>query len=483
MEFNSLEYVLLLVVSSLLFFGAGYRARLIILIAASLIFYAAWNVPLVSLIVISAVIDFTAGRLLGRYGSDQARKRKAVLAVSLIVNLGLLGYFKYANFFLDNLHAAFDLGPGAEFLDIVLPPGISFYTFQTMSYTIDVYRGKIRPTSSFLRFFLYVSFFPQLIAGPIERAGHLLVQFDQAANRRFEVDNLVNGAQMIVFGMFKKVVIADHCGRLVDQVYADPGVYDGWSALIATYAFTLQIYCDFSAYSEIARGSARIFGVDLMRNFDQPYLTSNISDFWRRWHISLSNWFRDYVYIPLGGNRKGKTRTLANLTITMFLSGLWHGAAWTFVIWGLYHGVLLLLHAQVGQRLRARLLGGSAGARPDYLGLGVRFGSWFLCFHLVVFGWILFRARDLEQFGIVVRSIARDVAGVFVGGSGPSREQALFLLGLAGFLWVSAIERRYRVIDRIWASPISAVVFATALIVAMMLLGLRDGPAFIYFQF
>ncbi|MCA9697404.1 MAG: hypothetical protein KC431_07755, partial [Myxococcales bacterium] len=270
MAFNSLEYVLLLLVASLLFFGAGYRGRLIVLIAASLVFYAAWNVPLVSLIVISALVDFGAGRLLGRYqgiaggqgvaggqgaaggeGGEgergRARKRKAVLAVSLLVNLGLLAYFKYANFFLDNLHEVFGVGPGAGYLDIVLPPGISFYTFQTMSYTIDVYRGKIRPTTSFLRFFLYVSFFPQLIAGPIERAGHLLVQFDQAATRRFHVENLVSGAQMIIWGMFKKVIIADHCGRLADQVYADPTGFDGWSALVATYAFTLQIYCDFSA--------------------------------------------------------------------------------------------------------------------------------------------------------------------------------------------------------------------------------------------
>ncbi|PRQ03044.1 Peptidoglycan O-acetyltransferase [Enhygromyxa salina] len=473
MEFNSLEYVLLLVVASLLFFGAGYRARLLVLIAASLIFYAAWNVPLVSLIVISAIVDYSAGRLLERYEDDRQARRKLVLAVSLIVNLGLLGYFKYANFFLDNLHAAFDLGPGGDFLDIVLPPGISFYTFQTMSYTIDVYRKKIRPTSSFLRFFLYVSFFPQLIAGPIERAGHLLVQFDQAATRRFQVDNLVSGAQLIVFGMFKKVVIADHCGRLVDQVYANPGIYDGWSALIATYAFTLQIYCDFSAYSEIARGSARIFGVDLMRNFDQPYLTRNISEFWRRWHISLSNWFRDYVYIPLGGSKKGKSRTLINLTITMFLSGLWHGAAWTFVIWGLFHGLLLLLNVQVGQRVRERL--------PD--NLAVRFGSWFLCFHLVAFGWILFRAKGMEQFVAVVRSIGHDLSQLFVGGPGPSEQQALFLLGVAGFLGVSAIERRYKLIDRIWASSIASVVFAASLIVAMMLLGLADGPQFIYFQF
>lgn len=472
MEFNSLEYVLLLVVTSLLYFGAGYRARLIILILASLVFYAAWSVPLVSLIFLSAFVDFGAGRALAKY-EDSRRKRKLVLAASIIVNLGLLGYFKYTNFFLDSLHEAFDLGPGGDVLDIVLPPGISFYTFQTMSYTIDVYRGKLKPTTSFLRFFLYVSFFPQLIAGPIERAGHLLVQFDYAASRRFQVDNLVAGAQMIVFGMFKKVVIADHCGRLADRIYADPGVYDGWSALIATYAFTLQIYCDFSAYSEIARGSARIFGVDLMRNFDQPYLTNNISEFWRRWHISLSNWFRDYVYVPLGGNRKGKARTLANLTITMFLSGLWHGAAWTFVLWGLYHGLLLLLNVQVGQRVRAKL--GDTAA--------VRVGSWFLCFHLVVFGWILFRARDLEQFEIVVRSIGQDLMGVFTGGAGPSVQQSGFVAAMFGFIALSAIERRYRVLDRIWASQLASVVFATMLIVAMLLLGLPDGPAFIYFQF
>jgi alginate O-acetyltransferase complex protein AlgI len=476
-EFNSLEYVLLLVVTSLLFFGAGYRARLIVLIIASLVFYAAWSVPLVSLIVLSAFVDYTAGRLLAHYeveGESQSkRKRKLVLATSMIINLGLLGYFKYTNFFLDSLHEAFDLGPGGEVLDIVLPPGISFYTFQTMSYTIDVYRGSIKPTTSFLRFFLYVSFFPQLIAGPIERAGHLLVQFDQAATRRFQVDNLVSGAQMIVFGMFKKVVIADHCGRLADRIYTDPGIYDGWSALIATYAFTLQIYCDFSAYSEIARGSARIFGIDLMRNFDQPYLTTNIADFWRRWHISLSNWFRDYVYIPLGGNRKGTARTLANLTITMFLSGLWHGAAWTFVLWGLYHGLLLLLHTQFGSRLRARL--------PDRA--WVRLGSWFLCFHLVAFGWILFRAKNLEQFGIVVRSIADDFVGFFVGGAGPSSQQVGFIAAMFAFIGMSAIERRYRLLDKIWSSSLASVVFAAVLIVAMMLLGLSDSPSFIYFQF
>lgn len=473
MEFNSLEYLLLLLISCLLFFGAGYRARLLILIGASLIFYAAWSVPLVSLIFISAIVDYFAAREIAALDDNHQAKRKGLLALSLIVNLGLLAYFKYANFFLANLNTAFDLGPGGELLDIVLPPGISFYTFQTMSYTIDVYRGKIRPTTSFLRFFLYVSFFPQLIAGPIERAGHLLVQFDHAATRRFRVENLVSGAQMIVWGMFKKVVIADQCGRLVDQVYADPGAFDGWSAVVATYAFTLQIYCDFSAYSEIARGSARIFGVDLMRNFDQPYLSGDIAQFWRRWHISLSNWFRDYVYIPLGGSKQGKPRTLANLTITMFLSGLWHGAAWTFVIWGLFHGLLLLLNVQIGQRIRAKL--------PD--NTATRFGAWCLCFHLLVFGWILFRAKSMDHFLTLLRSIGRELGGLFVGGPGPSEAQLLALAGVFGFLAMSALERRHQLLRRIWSSSTASVVFAAVLIVLMLLLGLPDGPTFIYFQF
>jgi D-alanyl-lipoteichoic acid acyltransferase DltB (MBOAT superfamily) len=467
-EFNSLEYVLLLGVTSVLFFGAGYRARLGILIVASLIFYAAWNVPLVSLIIVSAAVDYTAARMLGRHTRPGARK--AILAVSLVLNLGLLGYFKYANFFLANVHELLghEAGEG-QLLDIVLPPGISFYTFQTMSYTIDVYRRKLSPTTSFLRFFLYVTFFPQLIAGPIERAGHLLVQFDHAATRPFRVENLVVGGQMIVWGMVKKVLVADHCGRVADRVFADPGGFDGWSALVAVYAFTLQIYCDFSAYSEIARGSARIFGIDLMRNFDQPYLASNISEFWRRWHISLSNWFRDYVYIPLGGSQRGRVRTLINLVITMFLSGLWHGAAWTFVIWGLYHGVLLLVTALLGKRIAKRLGGGTLAAA-----LG-----WLLTFHLVVIGWIMFRAADMAQF----REVLAAIGGALTSGSGPTGVQALFFAGTFAFVGMTALERRHQLLDRVWASPIGSVVLATVAIVAMLLLGLPDGPAFIYFQF
>ncbi|MCB9700893.1 MAG: MBOAT family protein [Myxococcales bacterium] len=471
MAFNSLEYALLLGLTALLFFRLGYRGRLALLIASSLIFYGAFSVPLLSLIVISALVDFTCGAMIGR--SDASGTRRRWLALSVAVNLGLLGYFKYANFFLDNLA---HLGAGdlsAHHVEVLLPPGISFYTFQTMSYTIDVYRRRIRPTTSFLRFFLYVSFFPQLIAGPIERAGHLLVQFDHAATRRFRVANLVAGLQMIAWGMFKKAVLADHCGAIVDRVYGDPSAYDGWSALVATYAFTLQIYCDFSAYSEIARGSARIFGVDLMQNFDQPYLVRNISEFWRRWHISLSEWFRDYVYIPLGGSRDGPARTLANLAITMLLSGLWHGAAWTFVLWGLFHGLLLLVHALARPLLR-RL-----SALPGLDGLGGALG-WFVTLHLVVVGWVLFRAASVADAAAILASIG-DALGP--GGGAPEPAQLAFVGLFAGFLALSAVDRRLGLRARIDGDPTLSAAFYAVVVALTLLLGAGEGAAFIYFQF
>ena len=306
MQFDSLAYIALLGGTLLAFFQLNATARTWLLIAASLLFYATWSIPFTGLIVLSAVIDYTAA--LAIHGSRTPRRRRAFLLLSLVSNLGLLGYFKYAGFFLDNLRSVLGDSAAADALAIVLPPGISFYTFQTMSYTIDVYRRQLVPTRSFSRMFLFVTFFPQLVAGPIERAGHLLTQFECAVRHRFRVENFVVGARMIVWGLAKKVLVADSCARLVDAAYADPAGYDGWSLMVATYAFTLQIYFDFSAYSEIARGSARLFGVDLMRNFDQPYLVTNVSDFWRRWHISLSTWIRDYVYRPLGGNRGRRCR-------------------------------------------------------------------------------------------------------------------------------------------------------------------------------
>lgn len=470
MKFNSLEYILLLVTTLVLFFRLPYRGRLLLLIASSILFYAFWNIPLVSLIFISAIVDFTAGQMIAR--SQHKGRRVGFLLLSLLTNLGLLGYFKYANFFVENIQMALGGTSEGRYLEILLPPGISFYTFQTMSYTIDVYRGKIQPTRSFLRFFLYVCFFPQLVAGPIERAAHLLKQFDHAARRRLSLENFVIGARMIIWGMFKKVVFADYCGLIADRVYANPGGFDGWSAIVATYAFTLQIYCDFSAYSEIARGSARLFGIDLMQNFDQPYLTTDISTFWRRWHISLSTWIRDYLYFPLGGSRCGKSRALMNLVITMALSGLWHGAAWNFVIWGLFHGVLLLLTALLTRQVFFQVFRGRAGRAWRLL-------AWFVNFHLVVFGWILFRVNAMADTWTILGRIAASVGSLQL----PTRGQATFVLFTGLFVLGSYLKRRYQVLQRIDQNATVSVLFYGLLIIGMLLFSLPDGPQFIYFQF
>jgi len=466
--FDSLAYLLLLLVTLVGFYGLGPRGRLAIVLGASVIFYGAWSVAFLGLIAISAAVDFSCGLALG---SSRLRRRRLVLAASVITNLGILAYFKYAGFFVANVQAVFgDLIPGSV-IAIVLPPGISFYTFQTMSYTIDVYRGQLQPTRSAARFFVYVSFFPQLVAGPIERASRLLPQIERALHLRFSAANLLVGTRLIVWGMFKKVIISDHCARLVEPVYENPTGFDGWAAWVATLAFTLQIYCDFSAYSEIARGSARLLGIELMRNFDQPYLVRNVREFWRHWHISLSEWFRDYVFVPLGGSRRGKSRTLANLAATMFLSGLWHGAAWNYVLWGVYHGVLLLAHALWSQRPSA----GRLMARLGGLGSAL---AWSCTFQLVVLGWVLFRVDELGEAGtIIARMYGAPLSSV------PTGPQVLFFGGVAAFLALSALARRGRWRERIDASPALALVFYGAVLVATLVFRAENSTQFIYFQF
>lgn len=470
MIFNSFAYFVLLSLTLGLYFCLPYVYRLVLLIGASLIFYAYWNVPLVSLIIISAVVDFSAGLMIGQ--TESRARRRAFLLLSLTVNLGLLGFFKYANFFIDNVQALTGGATDRRLVSILLPPGISFYTFQTMSYTIDVYRGKIQPTKSFLRFFLYVCFFPQLIAGPIERASHLLTQFDRAATQSFSMPNFVSGMRLIIWGLFKKVMIADTCGLMVDRVYADPGAFNGWSSLIATYGFTLQIYCDFSAYSEIARGSARLFGIDLVRNFDQPYLAGDVSTFWRRWHISLSNWIRDYIYIPLGGSQRGRPRMLINLVITMFLAGLWHGAAWNFVLWGLFHGLLLLIHA-------------SLTSLPPYVwlrekgGTAWKIGAWAITLHLVVLGWVLFRVEAIGDVAVILSGVWLSISSL----SAPTGGQFQFLLFMAVFLIASYVVRRFAIFDLIHRDTGLSVVFYGTMIIIMTFFAGPGGMPFIYFQF
>lgn len=335
MQFTSLTYALLLGITLLACMRLRGEKRVLALIAASLTFYGAYRIMFLGLLGISAAVDFLVGRALGQ--EQRPGHRRGLLGLSVVVNLGILGYFKCTNFFADVMRTGLGLSGGGELINVILPPGISFYTFQTMSYTIDVYRGRLEPAQSFSRFLLYVSFFPQLIAGPIERAGRLLPQFDRLVERgRLFTVGLMPGLQLILWGLFKKVVIADHLSSVVESVYDSPTQADFWSAWVASCAFGVQIYCDFSAYSEIARGSALLFGVRLVRNFDLPFVSRSPTDFWRRWHISLSAWFRDYVYIPLGGNRLGPYRALANVFVTMLLSGLWHGAGSTFVLWGAY---------------------------------------------------------------------------------------------------------------------------------------------------
>jgi len=470
LTFDSFEYALLLALVVPLFIVLPGRMRAWLLLLASFGFYAVWSVPMTALIVVSALIDFTVGLALQR--SDDQLRRKLLLGLSVTFNLGILGYFKYKGFFLENLHELGLIEPGS-WAEVVLPPGISFYTFQTMSYSIDVYRRELEPTRSLGHFMLFVCFFPQLIAGPIERAGSLLPQLGSLGERKITGTDIDAGLRLIILGLFKKVVVADYAGTLADRVFADPGAVGGWTLLCACYLFTLQIYFDFSAYSEIAKGSARLVGVELVWNFDQPYLSRNISEFWRRWHISLSNWFRDYVYKPLGGSRVSKPRVLFNLAATMFLSGLWHGAAWNFVLWGMLHGALLLAHHQGVDRrpfvwLRERApLTSSAFA-------------WFTTLHLVIFGWLLFRVDALGDFVIALRGIGR----IFIGRSAAIRPVELGVI--AGFFAIIGVQlaiRRTRLFERLPASPmLSLVVYATMTVLAVLLA--RDqAPQFIYFQF
>ncbi len=332
MLFNSIDFAIFLPIVFILYWSINdlkYQNLLIVL--ASYVFYAWWDWRFLILIVFSTIVDYSVGRKLKN--AENQIKRKILLWTSISINLGFLCYFKYYNFFLDNFISAFTLlGVRLESssLNIILPVGISFYTFQTLSYTIDVDKRKLDPTKDFVAFSAFVCFFPQLVAGPIERATNLLPQFFQ--RRSFNYSNSVDGLRQLLWGLFKKMVIADSCAEYVNIIYGAEDLYPGSSLLLGSALFSVQIYCDFSGYSDIAIGSARLLGFDLMKNFAFPYFSRDIPEFWRRWHISLSTWFRDYVYIPLGGSRVGQFKQFRNIFVIFLLSGLWHGANWTFVI-------------------------------------------------------------------------------------------------------------------------------------------------------
>ena len=397
MLFNSFSFVV--------FFAIVYSAYLLsrkncqlqnrLLLLASYVFYGSWDWRFLSLLFVSTAFDFYIGKLLAN--QKNPHKRKVLLSLSVTANLSFLGFFKYFDFFADSfarLLSTFGMEADWPTLNIILPVGISFYTFHSLSYTIDIYRGKLDPTKSFLDFALFVAYFPQLVAGPIVRASHLLPQISQP--RKITSPEIHAGLFLILWGYFKKVVIADNVGLISNQVFGDYGQYQGIDIVIGTLAFAVQIYCDFSGYTDIARGLCKLMGFNLLLNFRLPYLAESPSDFWQRWHISLSSWLRDYLYIPLGGNRHGELATYRNLMITMLLGGLWHGAAWTFVIWGAYHGLLLCVYRAASNCRHGFTVPASSSIRA--LRISIMFGFTLL-------GWLIFRSETPQQILDMVVSV------------------------------------------------------------------------------
>ncbi len=401
MLFNSLHFALFFPVVMILYFIIRPKYRWVLLLVASYYFYMSWNPIYIVLILLSTIIDYIIGLQLDK--STHKGLRRSLLLISLATNLGLLFTFKYYTFFnsaLADILTPFGYEYSYSVLNVLLPVGISFYTFQTLSYTIDIYKGHQKAQKHFGKLALFVSFFPQLVAGPIERSTNLLPQFDQ--HFEFDYNRITNGFKLMFWGLFKKVVIADKLAIIVNQVYNDVENYDGFTLLLATIFFAFQIFCDFSGYSDIAIGCAKVFGFDLMKNFQIPYYAKNISEFWKRWHISLSTWFRDYVYIPLGGNRKARPRWFINLFITFFVSGVWHGANWTFLIWGSLHGFYLVF-AIVFKNAKEKI--------NQFLGLKegkiiTRFVQVITTFILVDFAWIFFRANSVSDAFYIINKLS-----------------------------------------------------------------------------
>ena len=473
MLFNSFTFVGFFIVVYALYLLLQNRHILQnrLLLVASYVFYGSWDWRFLGLLLVSTLVDYFAARWIHQ-SSDQTRRRQFLL-LSIVVNLAILGFFKYFNFFGDSVTALFDIfgmEPGFVTLNIILPVGISFYTFQSMGYTIDVFRGKIAPSRKILDYALYVSFFPQLVAGPIERASSLLPQI---TSRRIVSPSQVNaGLYLILWGFFKKVVIADRMGLIADEVFTNPGQYQGWEIIIGIFAFTIQIYADFSGYSDIARGVAKMMGFDLMVNFKLPYFARNPSEFWRRWHISLSTWIRDYIYIPLGGNRKGRARAHLNLLIVMALAGLWHGAAWNFIIWGAYHGVLLSAHRLFLELTPIR------GFSGGWLARGQLFLQIVFMFGLTMFGWLIFRSESVSQFVEMVTSISPQVSAESL------RWTYTVLFFTTPLILVQVLQHRTNellVLTR-QLFPVRAAAYSFMLI-WIVIFAVRQPSEFIYFQF
>ena len=462
MLFNSFHFLVFFAIVLILNHLLRFReeARRWVLLIASAYFYGQWNWFYLVLIYTTVITDFIVGRHI--YGRMHPR---AALLVSLTVNLGILFFFKYGNFLGTNVTAGLNwLGVETQWssLDFLLPVGISFYTFQSMSYTVDLYRRQLAPRRKLRDYALFVTFFPQLVAGPIVRASEFFRELDHKLY--VSSRSMQTGLSLMIVGLVKKVVFADNLAPIVEHAFSDPAAASGWQLLMAVYAFAFQIYFDFSGYTDIAIGAARTLGFRFPKNFDHPYTALSIREFWRKWHMTLSRWLRDYLYISLGGNQKGRYRTIANLMVTMLLGGLWHGASWNFVLWGGLHGLYLSMERVLGRWFRFRL--------PAAV-------HWLISFHLVCFAWIFFRADDLESSRAIIAKIAR--LGVEPAFAGVDSYQLVLLPLLLSMHWAGA---RLQLSERLCAAkPLAWGFSAACMLVSLLIWAPSESAPFIYFQF
>lgn len=474
MVFNSITFFIFFILFFFLYWIISKKATVkitnLFILLSSYLFYGWWDWRFLGLLLFSSSVDYIVARYIEK--TDEQRKRKLILCISIFSNIGLLAFFKYFNFFVDSfvtlLHL-FSIPVNTTTLSIVLPVGISFYTFQALSYTIDVYRKNLRASHDPIAFLAFVSFFPQLVAGPIERAKELLPQFYN--KKQFSYPLCISGLRLMLWGFFQKIVIADNLALLVEKVYSAPQQYSGLSVLFASCCFAFQIYCDFAGYSNIAIGTAKMLGFQLSMNFKTPYFSTSFTEFWRRWHISLSTWFRDYVYIPLGGNKGSNVKTNLNLLLTFVLSGLWHGAAFTFILWGTLHGLLLIAN----KKIRIKL--------PSFI-------STFFVFVIVALLWIPFRAKGMEHLFQLSNRIccslnSGDTPGMALLSVFSMLKWKIFLLVFIGFI---LIERKMQLIDfdqkaQQLQRPVRMSLYYILLFSILLLGNFNVKPYFIYFQF
>ena len=469
MLFNSIHFFIFLIIvllCSAILRKFSKKSEIWFLVIASAYFYGQWNWTYLLLIYITIIADYFLG--LKCYDADNPKK---FLSLSLFVNLGILGFFKYVNFLIISVNGvALHLSAGYEMrmFDILLPVGISFYTFQSLSYTIDIYRKNLTPRKHLIDYALFVSFFPQLVAGPIVRASEFFEQLDK--KRHFNFAMAQSGVMLILLGLVKKIVFADNLAAFVDPVFENPEGVSGIKTLLAVYAFAFQIYFDFSGYTDIAIGVAKLLGFNFPKNFNYPYVSLSIQDFWRRWHMTLSRWLRDYLYISLGGNRRGSWFTLRNLFITMFLGGLWHGASWNFAIWGILHGVYLAFERLIE---RYTLLKWNMNNRF------VRFFKWLLIFHLISFAWIFFRAVDFSDSALIIQNIFTMQGEISIANK--LLVPAILILFMPLLHWLSSI------LDLSGRSPILGakeyIFWQTVLLLLLIIFNPGQTGSFMYFQF